>query len=53
MVMCLLSRGSRGHWTKLNHEERRSKDRKSPFIGKKSEILLKIEKIKSTCNRNS
>ena len=21
MVLCLLSRGSRGHWTKLNHEE--------------------------------
>ena len=20
MVLCLLSRGSRGHWTKLNHE---------------------------------
>ena len=21
MVLCLVSRGSRGHWTKLNHEE--------------------------------
>ena len=21
MALCLLSRGSRGHWTKLNHEE--------------------------------
>ena len=39
MVLCLLSRGSHGDRTKLNHEET-SEDRKSPFYSKKSEILL-------------
>ena len=39
MVLCLVSRGSRGHWTKLNHEE----TVRGPEIAispEKSEILL-------------
>ena len=40
MVLCLLSRGSCGHWTKLNHERRSDLKR----IYTKSKILFKIQK---------
>ena len=41
MVLCLLSRGSRGHWTKLNHEET-VRGPEIAIFPEKSEILLLI-----------
>jgi hypothetical protein len=39
MVLCLLSRGSHGDRTKLNHEET-SEDLKSPFYSKKFFLIF-------------
>ena len=39
MVLCLLSRGSRGNWTKLNHEET-VRGPEIAIFSEKSEILL-------------
>ncbi len=44
MVLCLLSRGSRGHWTKLNLEETVRGPEIAILYTKKSEILFKIQK---------
>ena len=46
MVLCLLSRGSRGHWTKLNHEET-VRGPEIAIFPEKSEILLEVLTNKS------
>ena len=45
MVLCLLSRGSPGHWTKLNHKETVRGPEIAIFSGKSEILLLILVKI--------